>query len=133
MSDSGDLAIENVLRPNYDKIYQLLINPLDVSRQLYAEGVLGENVLDELSTESKSLSSQKDCFFKHLRGVIRGGGHGKLKSFARVLLKYKNTVDVAERLLKEYGKLSISYYIEYVCTLSFDNNGAAKRATTLSK
>ena len=117
MSDGGNLAIENVLRPNYDKIYQLLINPLDVARQLYAEGVLGENVLDELSPESKSLSSQKECFFKHLRGVIRGGGHEKLKSFARVLLKNESTVKVAERLLEEYGKLNNSYHIYSMSTL----------------
>ena len=103
MCSEGDRAIESILRPHYDVVYRLFLNPRDTARQLYADGVFSESALDEITEESRSLPSQKDCFFKHLKGVIRGGGHTHLKLFARVLLKSPNTANIAECLLEEYG------------------------------
>ena len=121
MSSDGDLAIENILRPHYDEVYRLLIDPRGAARKLYAEGVFGESVLDEITEESKSLSCQKDCFFKHLKGVIRGGGHIHLKLFARVLLNYKSTVNVAHCLLEEYGKSNV-IILNKICIYIYANS-----------
>ena len=121
MCSNGDRAIESILRPHYDEVYRLFLSPRDAARKLYADGVFAESALDEITEESRSLPSQKDCFFKHLKGVIRGGSHTHLKLFARVLLKSPNTANVAECLLTEYGTFLLVIKLIVGCIYCMQN------------
>ena len=43
MCSDGDRAIESILRPHYDEVYRLFLDPRDAARKLYADGVFAES------------------------------------------------------------------------------------------
>ena len=78
-----------------------LNNPIIMCRMLLLEGVFDEQDCYEVTRET-SISGQNDAFNKALEKAV--DDYDKLIIFAVILLKYKTTVHIGKKVLKECGK-----------------------------
>jgi len=81
-----------------------LHNPTSVAISLYREGVFDDQCCDEIGLEDTDVSHSRKVFFQKIIEIVRISSQ-KFWEFASVLLKYKNTVSIAQEFIKECSEL----------------------------
>ena len=90
---------QQILQKHSESLSQLIL-PVEVVQMLYTEEVISKETLDEVMRSGGSLS---DGPLRALSSTI-SEDQSKLRVFACVLLKFKNTVHIGQNILKEYCK-----------------------------
>lgn len=93
----------SILRKHYDRLYNAIITPYDVARKLYSERILAEDVFNKIESTQMPYDEMKRAILSAVRRVVHCK-HECLRVFASVLLKFTDTVPVANAILKEYSK-----------------------------
>ena len=93
----------SILRKYYDRLYNAIITPYDVARKLYSERILAEDVFNKIESAQMSYDDAKRAILSAVRRVVHCQ-HKCLRVFASVLLKFTDSVPVANTILKEYSK-----------------------------
>ena len=82
---------------------QCLINPVKMSQLLFSERFIGEETLDKVESLEGPYSEKKTSLLSAIYTAV-SSDHKKLKVLHRVLSKFKETQDLAKRIINEYGK-----------------------------
>ena len=103
--DSKDTPNEavTVLQNYHTALSQALINPVQASQLLYSKGCINEKTLDEIETLESSHEDQKATLLTAISKLVSSDGKN-LKVLTTALSKLKETRELAEKLLTEYGK-----------------------------
>ena len=94
---------DSILWKHYDRLYNAIITPYDVARKLYCERILAEDVFNKIESTQMSYDDVKRAILSPVHRVVHCQ-HECLRVFASVLLKFTDTVPVANTILKEYSK-----------------------------
>ena len=96
------------LYKSYDPLLsQSLSDPISVARLLYREHVIAESVLSDVESASPSLPKQCEVLLSAVREAVQSR-HSSLKTFASVLCKINDHVQIGEDILRDYRKYMIS-------------------------
>lgn len=102
---SHEDCASDILRCHYSTLSQSLQYPITVAQQLQGEGIISEEILTFVKSAAQSSSEGKATFI--LLKAVRRAVHTKcsnLEVFASVLLKFKDSVQCANDILKDCGK-----------------------------
>ena len=89
----------SILQKHSEKLSQLSVS-MEVAHRLYTEDVISKVTLDQIEKSGGLLAGDP----LHALSNKVTESPNKLRVFASVLLQSKDTVDVANDILKEYGK-----------------------------
>ena len=86
-----------MLRRFYSDITEVIAHPRNVALRLYQEGVVAEEVLDEVIVPAKPSSEKKDAIMRAVSAAVRGDPK-KLLVFIAVLGKFAESAPMASRM-----------------------------------
>ena len=93
----------SILRKHYSTLHDVITSPNEVALKLYSERILADEEYDKLESTQMSHGELKRAILSAVRRVVHCK-HECLRVFASVLLKFTDTVPVANAILKEYSK-----------------------------
>ena len=85
---------------------QILIYPAQMSQLLYSERCITEVTLDEVETLEGMVDNKRKTLLFAVRNAV-SSDHKNIKVLAKVLSEFEETRELADKLLNEYGKLSV--------------------------
>ena len=85
---------------------QVLIYPAQMSQLLYSERCITELTLDEVETLEGEVDNKRKTLLSAVRNAV-SSDHKNIKVLAKVLSEFEETRELADKLLNEYGKLSV--------------------------
>ena len=85
---------------------QILIYPAQMSQLLYSERCITEVTLDEVETLEGMVDYKRKTLLFAIRNAV-SSDHKNIKVLAKVLSEFEETKELADKLLNEYGKLSV--------------------------
>ena len=85
---------------------QVLIYPAQMSQLLYSERCITEVTLDEVETLEGEVDNKRRTLLSAVRNAV-SSDHKNIKVLAKVLSEFEETRELADKLLNEYGKLSV--------------------------
>ena len=88
-----------ILQKHSERLWQLIL-PTKIVNLLYTEGVISKETFEDIKILR---GSPADCVLKQLRTTV-SKDHNQLRVFASILMRSGITVQIAQDMLKEYGK-----------------------------
>ena len=88
-----------ILQKHSERLWQLIL-PTKIVHLLYTEGVISKETYDDIKILR---GSPADCVLKQLHTRV-SKDHNQLRVFASILMRSGITVQIAQDMLKEYGK-----------------------------
>ena len=85
---------------------QVLIYPAQMSQLLYSERCINEVTLDEVETLEGMVDNKRKTLLSAVRNTV-SSDLKNIKVLAKVLSEFEETRELADKLLNEYGKLSV--------------------------
>ena len=82
---------------------QVLIYPVQMSQLLYSERCISEVILDEVETVEVSVDNKRITLLSAVRIAV-SSDHKNIKVLAKVLSKFEETKELADKLLNHYSK-----------------------------
>ena len=82
---------------------QVLIYPVQMSQLLYSERCISEVILDEVETLEVSVDNKRTTLLSAIRTAV-SSDHKNINVLAKVLSKFEETRELADKLLKQYCK-----------------------------
>ena len=82
---------------------QVLIYPVQMSQMLYSERCISEVILDEVETPEVSVDNKRTTLLSAVRTAV-SSDHKNMKVLAKVLSKFEETRELADKLLNQYCK-----------------------------
>ena len=92
---------------------QVLIYPVQMSQLLYSEKCISEVILDEVENLEVSVDNKRTTLLSAMRTAV-SSEYKNIKMLAKVLFKFEETRELADKLLKQYCKY---YYTHNVIVL----------------
>ena len=99
-----------ILECHFTEFSLCLINPVRVAQVLYSERCINEETLDKMETLEDTLDEKKTILLIALHTAI-SSDHKKLKALATVLSQFEEAKRLSERIISEYGKNHVHYYV----------------------
>ena len=87
------------------------INPVKVSQLLFSERCINEETLDKMESLQGSPDEKKTTLLSAIHTAI-SLDHKKLKVIAKVLSKFEETKIQSKKIISEYSKRTILYYLD---------------------
>ena len=84
---------------------QVLFYPVQISQLLYSERYIGEVILDEVETLEVFVNNKRTTLLSAVRTAV-SSDHKNIKVLAKVLSKFEETRELADKLLNQYSKYS---------------------------
>jgi hypothetical protein len=100
MDDEGMIAKE-ILRAHYAKLAESIIAPDRLGKELYQEGLISEHSLTEIETEERSVMKKNTTLLRCIRVCVTYEPT-KLRKFAVLLKKYRETSSTGQAILDDY-------------------------------
>ena len=94
-------------------VAQVLIYPVQMSQLLYSERCISEAILDEMETLEVSVDNKRTTLLSAIRTAV-SSDHKNIKVLAKVLSKFEDTKELADKLLNQYSKY---YYTHNVVVI----------------
>ena len=82
---------------------QVLIYPVQMSQLLYSERCITEAILDEVETLEVSVDNKRTNLLSAVR-TAASSDHKNIKVLAKVLSKFEETRELADKLLNQYSE-----------------------------
>ena len=82
---------------------QVFIYPVQMSQLLYSEKCISEVILDEVETLEVSIDNKRTALLSAI-GTAVSSDYKNIKVIAKMLSKFEETREVADKLLNEYSK-----------------------------
>ena len=104
--DSSATEATIILWCHTEPLSQSLINPVKVSQLLFSERCISEATLDKMERPEGTLDEKKTTLLSAIHTAV-SLDHKKLKILATVLSKFAETKILSEKIIREYGEISI--------------------------
>ena len=98
-----ETSATSILRKHYSTLYDVITSPNEVALKLYSEKILSDEEYDKFESTQMSYGELKRAILSAVRRVVHCQ-HKCLRVFASILLKFTDSVPVANTILKEYSK-----------------------------